>query len=802
MKLKSLVSAAMSVVMFAGCVSEQERQSRVAAERQSAKDQTLQEIANCKSVLSLIDQMVRYSEPELKLAAEKRTRELSQDAISKSKAIVLLEAIVDKEKFETLKARIISDVKSFEESNWQFGEVTVEDNGFSLRNSSGSSKANAGAARGRFGFVASVVEKAREDNPGASPSQLTLIVRKELAKPKRDITFNLDRCFPPFIGIAKYAHEKDIKEIKDAARDRIAALKKNDADKKIETEIAKLEGSYDKRFLEKMAREAADERIRIAAQKRLKVIEDSGAIPVQTLDKHYEDLAEHNYHLALQVFTGTDFPGEVAVTKTRGPFDKYKEYMVKFLSNYAETDSRSDLKKLMKSDKPWQKLVEPRRKLSEEEKNAGKSKLEEFGTHYLPNAYSNYEKIRDQAMEIQQMFNEEFPDPFSLKKDSPKWNTYTKLLKGLMKVRTQAFRRHDELCHFYLLHKVGALSAADLAKIDSGKISIWLYEENLDYISFDTAGVKAQKLTPLDEKVRTFAEKQAPETYAFYQKCEITREETMKLLSEILSDVRIMDITRFELPIVACREKIDFITQMLNTFTAEFQSWQVEYKTMEKDAAAIAVLDHRMALKWKAFVELLPSYLADRANGPLIAANNPMKKYYPCDAIYEWHLFALGFQHGTDDVRDLVYDQPVRVVSAGYKRDERNEIRIGAKLDQPTFLTGIDPKLIDASVSRSRRPVVDLGLLGHKRGVRIRISDWEITTIWISASSPVPLVLGVPEISSQPSDKSTLDKSAFLARLNEISEGKGVYAGIDCKNEFQRTYSERSYDLRLTVKMK
>ena len=495
-------------------------------------------------------------------------------------------------------------------------------------------------------------------------------------------------------------------------------------------------------------------------------------------DKHYDDLAEHNYNLALKVFNGKYLGWQ--------RFKNYEKYMVKFLSNYAKADGYGDKKfngKLMEADKPWQKLVEPRRKLSEEEKNAGKAKLEEFGTQFLPNAYSNYEKIRDQATEIQQMFNEEFPDPFSLKEDSPKWNTYTKLLKGLMKVRLQTFRRHDELCHFYLLHKVGALSGADLAKIDSGKISIWLYEENRDFIQFSNPERDVPTLAKLEDKVRTFAEKQAPETFAFYQRCAEERGATQKLLGELLSDVRIMDITRFELPVVACREKIDFITQTLNALTADFQAWQVEYKTMEKDAATIADLDHKTALKWKGFVELLPSYVKERSNGPMIAANSPMNKYYPCDRIQIWHLNALGFL-GVRDLHDL--DPRGEIIG-----DRGGNVVIGEVLDAPTFLTGMDKELFkqterigygDERVATCWTLLDDGRDDGRRDKRALQFSSDISKNGWISIKMLTALGAKWSDLSGRGRSGVHIGgfsrQSVFLARLNEVDAGKAEYVGI------------------------
>ena len=576
--------------------------------------------------------------------------------------------------------------------------------------------------------------------------------------------------------------EHDIATLKEIESKSADPVLRAAAGKKIA--LKKVASSRGKDYLAKIVAEDKPSEMREAARKKLKAMEELELATTKALDKYYDDLAEHNYNLALKGFKGKE----------------HIFHMVKFLSDYEEDADFGRKKintKLIESDKPWQKLVGPRRKLSEEEKNGGKAKLEEFGTQFLPNTYSNYEKIRDQAMEIQQMFNEEFPDPFSLKEVSPKWNAYTKLLKGLMKVRTQMFRRHDELCHFYLLHKVGSLSAADLAKIDSGKISIWLYEENR-YISFADAGITARELTKLEDKLRVFAEKQAPETYVYYQKCETARVEAQKLLGEILSDVRIMDITRFELPVVACREKIDFITQTLNALAADFQAWQVEYKTMEKDAAAIAELDHKTAMQWKGFVELLPDYIKERSEGPLIAANSPMGKYYPCDIIQRWHWNALGFR-GVVEWASILQGRQEGVVT------------IGKALDAPTFLTGMDEKLFNQTHKTEHGDQLDaicwkLLDTGHSDSRRLQYSSEISKNGWISIN--VLTALGADWEYQSRYRRSGVKfrgfsrQSVFLARLNEIDAGKAEYIGIARAGMKESANDWKEREGWLVIKMK
>ena len=397
-------------------------------------------------------------------------------------------------------------------------------------------------------------------------------------------------------GVSK---ANEYEEVKAMAAKRIIAVWKG-----------RIRSSDDLDWISGEAKNNAYEEVRIAAQHRIVQLKGESILAV---DRYYDNLAQEDYSIALNAI--------------KCGADSCRKAMVRFGSEERY---------------PWRKVAGPRYNLSEAENNLGRSKIEEFAGQYMPNAFAEYEKAYEKVEELQQMFNEEFANPFAIAQSDRTWDVCAKLFKGLIKARTQYFRCHDDLCHFYLLYKASVLSGEELGRIDGEKLSVFPYEENVGYIDFTKTGASVKQIVALGEKERTFAEKYAPETYAVYQKCEGERAEAQKLLGELLADARIMDVTRFELPIIACREKIDVITLTLNRITDDLKVWRVEHKTMEKDAETIAKLDHANALKWNGFVELLPGYVKDRSVGPTIPSANPMKKFYPCGRAYQWHRYAAG----------------------------------------------------------------------------------------------------------------------------------------------------------------
>ena len=264
--------------------------------------------------------------------------------------------------------------------------------------------------------------------------------------------------------------------------------------------------------------------------------------------------------------------------------------------------------------------TESRIELSKEDKLAGEALLSEFGMKYLPNAYANYEKVRDRAIELQQVFNEEFPQPCTITAGSPKWNSFNKVLEKLAKARAEYFLCHDELCHYWMKQKFSVLSAEELTKIDSQKLAVRLLPENVvlsKYTFLEYGG--------LDGTVSEFTMKYAPETFALYQKLEREMRETDVLLREVFKAARKMDSVRFDRTLDAAVSKRQDIVRVLNEMVFTIQAWNVDHRTMEKSSEDIAKCDQKLARELKPFADRLPTYVKDRTLGPVVAPSDMVK---------------------------------------------------------------------------------------------------------------------------------------------------------------------------------
>ena len=811
MKMKTTVLAALSAVMFAGCVSEQERQAIAAAERArqeqvAAAEKTRQEqiaaaekarqeqiaakereevrlrrqkaideINTITDQYSVLDMMEYGQDEELRKIAESRLRDITVQKIASSTNIVALKILAVSNVYEQCRAHLAAQSANEKtlcepafDNVWQkmYSYYAREVDGLTFGHRSISvgcewqkdtmwgslpedvqKSINVACEEFVKDINAIQVEYRRREIRDADAT----IWRNERVRERLNALASLKEQFrqQALVSVARNGRwTRKLKlitaryampELRMAAKSRLEALMAAQE----EAEAAARKAREEAEVVARKAREEAE----VVARKARREAESAArkahiAKQGKLIEQHYNDLAEHNYKLLLSVFKDCHHDDL-----------RWQYYYIKYALTYAKkrrygTDYyRADK---LEDEKPWQKLVGCRHDIPKEDAMGGSSMLEEFGGKYLPNAYANYEKIRVNAEEVQQMFNEEFPEPYKMRSDMPTWNAYEKLLRGLMKARTQSLRRHDELCHFYLLHKIGAVSSADLAKIDSKPICIWLLEENHGIVDFSKPGGNATQLVAVNPKVCEFANKYAAETYGLYQKFMTERTETQKLLDDLQKDIKMMDIVRFELSVVACREKIDFISQTMNVVARNLQAWHMDYKLQEKDAAAIARLDHECALKWKGFAELLPSYLKERANGPLLAVKNPMNKFYRCDVVRPWHCPALGFYYydGFLDC-DAVYDtSPLYsyVPNSNYPRRRcLRSVVTGMRIDMPRF--------------RGYR---------NRRYVEAYVEDEAFNFVFC----PFDVKDGRDNVFGGFSDR-----SPFLWRLNDIDAGKAVYVG-------------------------
>ena len=400
--------------------------------------------------------------------------------------------------------------------------------------------------------------------------------------------------------------------------------------KHADSRLKAMEGIQDdKVVLQELAEKDTDVKIRETAQKRIAEIAEKE----RQLEKRLEQKAlKREYEEWLASDDGPEAGKEVSIeefkTKYRtGWRERAERKMVarvaveaelaqirKAYADHKKYENPFPCKDNRRSEEDWLKTwTGPRRDLSEEDKLAGDALLSEFGTKYLPNAYANYEKAREAALELQQVFNEEFPEPWAITSTSPKWSAFNKVLEKFAKVRTEYFLCRDELCHCWLAHRLGVLTANDFAKLDSQRLAVHLLPENVELIGF----TKLRKES-MDGKCSEFAAKYAPESFAIYQKFERESLEIDKLLKDVFRQGAQIDHVRFDRSLSAAVSKRNDLEREMDMLLVAFQAWYTEHRTTVKSSEDVAQSDHATALRLKPFLDSLPMYVKEHALGPVI----------------------------------------------------------------------------------------------------------------------------------------------------------------------------------------
>lgn len=308
---------------------------------------------------------------------------------------------------------------------------------------------------------------------------------------------------------------------------------------------------------------------------------------------------------------------EQELAKIKECYSKGEMYESPFIAAKVDALTAAIRRQFMKSkaSEDWlAKWVSPRFNMTEADALVGEALLAEFGAKYLPNAYANYEKKREAAIELQQVFNEEFQRPWTIKATSPKWNSFNKVLEKFVKARTEYFICHDEICHYWLLSRFGVLTDKDFAMVDTQRLAVHLLPENVGQ-----DGYALLRMNPMEGKVSDFAVKYAPESNAIYQKMGREFRDLDALLSEVVKQHNQMDIARYSRVLAAAVAKRNNLVREMNSLTTQFQAWYMDHKTTEKSSEEVAKCDAAMAIQLKPFMDALPTYIKEHAIGPIIA---------------------------------------------------------------------------------------------------------------------------------------------------------------------------------------
>ena len=252
----------------------------------------------------------------------------------------------------------------------------------------------------------------------------------------------------------------------------------------------------------------------------------------------------------------------------------------------------------------WSRIVDsstatstgPRFAQADEE--GGEGVLEAFGTQYLPNAYAYYQEVRAIAQEREQVLKENFPEGRS--SDATGGSLYDKVQKATSKAVAEMFRRHDELCHFLLMHRMGAIADRELAEADAVRIAIVLPEEA------DAPGPYDRTAPEASVAERDFATKYMPETWAGFQRLENLFSEGRKSYANWRETAVLVDATRCGPFFGTLRSRLDGIHEKMDGIVKLWKEKKLLHAVGEATASDLADSDQKAGLALQQFEKGLP----------------------------------------------------------------------------------------------------------------------------------------------------------------------------------------------------
>ena len=226
----------------------------------------------------------------------------------------------------------------------------------------------------------------------------------------------------------------------------------------------------------------------------------------------------------------------------------------------------------------------------------GEGILEAFGNRYMPNAYENYEKVRATAKEREQVFKENFPS--DKKSDSDSGELYTRIRMATAKAVAEYFRRRDELCHFYLMHKAGIMTDAELAELDESPICVMLPGIR------KVPGMWTKPVAPKPDEL-AFAQKYMPETFAAYERLKTLFDAGVKDYGALLNDAQDLDAVRGMFVLEPLSERLCKLSGRLNAIAKAIKADKLSHAVGEASSEQLAASDSRFRMEILTFERTL-----------------------------------------------------------------------------------------------------------------------------------------------------------------------------------------------------
>jgi formylglycine-generating enzyme required for sulfatase activity len=226
----------------------------------------------------------------------------------------------------------------------------------------------------------------------------------------------------------------------------------------------------------------------------------------------------------------------------------------------------------------------------------GAALLEKFAASRMPKSFARYRAARQKAVELERVLQNDFPQ--GRESDPSGGEIYERTKKNAAKAISEMFRRHDELCFFFLMRKSGVFSDAALKKQDDQGGAAWLEGGPLP-----SGEGEPGELPAIGAEDAAFARAHLPESWKAVQALVPLYRSGAAQYRDLRNAARALDAGHAEGTLALFRNRLAAMRNALDETSRQFGIFRFRHRIGELDGAALGEKDRETSASLHALRE-------------------------------------------------------------------------------------------------------------------------------------------------------------------------------------------------------
>lgn len=237
-------------------------------------------------------------------------------------------------------------------------------------------------------------------------------------------------------------------------------------------------------------------------------------------------------------------------------------------------------------EKRWERRLAESQTLSTAPRTEGtdaaraEALLEKFASTRMPKSFARYRAARRKAVELERVLKEDFPQ--GRESDPSGGEIHDRTEKNAARAVAEMFRRHDELCFFFLMRKSGVFSDAVLKRQDDRGGAAWMEGDALADAEDDAGELPAPKAEDA-----AFAREHLPESWQAVRSLAVLCRSGEAQCRELRKTAHALDAARAEGTLSLFRNRVATMRSTLEETYRQFGIFRFRYRIGELDDAAL-----------------------------------------------------------------------------------------------------------------------------------------------------------------------------------------------------------------------